>query len=250
MRAVARRVDGDPWLLALAEWLRTRLPGDARYGDPLSIGGSAVSGVLGRRLAVLAARQPSVLRELGFGALQVWQSQAEGEPADEGEQELAVLFTDLAGFSTWTLEVGDDFAVEMLREVGAAIEPLVQRRGRLVKRLGDGLMAVFPHAHDAVEAGLAARDAVERLAVRGHRLRLRAGVHVGRPRELGQDYFGRDVNIAARVAGAAGAGEVLISSSTLERLDNTGFVLRRKDFFHAKGVPPGVGVYRVDTETR
>ncbi|QUH06093.1 adenylate/guanylate cyclase domain-containing protein [Saccharopolyspora erythraea] len=244
---MARRIDGDPWLLALAEWLRTRLPGDARYGDPLSIGGGEVAGVLGRRLAVLAARQPSVLRELGFGALQVWQAHAEGEAAADGDQELAVLFTDLAGFSTWTLEVGDDIAVEMLREVGAAIEPLVQRRGRLVKRLGDGLMAVFPRAQDAVEAGLAARDAVERLAVRGHRLRLRAGVHVGRPLELGQDYFGRDVNIAARVAGAAGAGEVLISSSTLDRLDNAGFVLCRRDSFHAKGVPPGVGVYRVDT---
>ncbi|WP_344677619.1 adenylate/guanylate cyclase domain-containing protein [Saccharopolyspora taberi] len=245
LRTFARRVDGDPWLVALAEWVRLRLPGDAGYGDPLSVGAPGTP--LSRRLTALAARQPSVLREVGFGALQVLQAHAGSQPADAADQEMAVLFTDLAGFSDWTLQVGDDVAVEMLRKVGIAVEPLVQRRGRVVKRLGDGLMAVFPYAADAVAAGLAAADAVEGVVVDGHRLRLRAGVHVGRPRELGEDYFGRDVNIAARVAAAAGPGEVLISNAVRDRLGDADLRLRRRIFFRAKGVPDDVQVFSVRT---
>lgn len=240
-----RRVDRDPWLLAVTDWLRDRLPGDSRYGDPLSVGGNTPGDLLGRRLAAVAARKPSVFRELGMGALQVWQAHASSYPREAGEQELAVLFTDLAGFSTWTLEAGDETAVEMLRRVGTAIEPLIDQRGVVVKRLGDGLMAVFANTDDAVAAAVAARDAIDSLEVDGHRLRLRAGVHVGNPRRLGQDYFGRDVNIAARVAAAAGPGEVLISGATRERLAERPRHLRRRMRLRAKGVPEGFHVYSV-----
>lgn len=243
VRTFVRWVDRHPGLLAVAEWLRHTLPGDARYGDPLSVGGTSAGSLMGRRLAAVAAQQPSVLRELGLGALQVWQAHASSYPRDVGERELAVLFTDLAGFSTWTLEKGDDLAVQLLREVGAAVEPLIGQRGYIVKRLGDGLMAVFPDADAAVTAAIAARDATSALEVAGHRPRLRAGVHVGRPHKLGDDYFGRDVNIAARIAAAADPGEVLISSTALEHLDDEQLQLRRRIRFKAKGVPDDIRVW-------
>lgn len=57
-----------------------------------------------------------------------------------GERPVTVLFTDLAGYSTWALRTGDDAAVELLREVAHAVEPaVVTHRGRVVKRLGDWL---------------------------------------------------------------------------------------------------------------
>jgi len=242
-RLAADRLDSDPRLLAALEWARSRLPGDAAYGDPLSTGDDAV-GRLAAQLAPLAATRPSVLRELGLTALQVWQAHAglDEWPSDE---HVAVLFTDLAGFSDWTLEVGDDVAVCALRRVGAEVEPLVRRRGRVVKRLGDGLMAVLPTAEDAVQVALAARDTVDGLAVDGHRLRLRAGVHVGRPRQLGGDYYGRDVNIAARITDVAGPGEVCVSSSARDALGGR-FPVRAHPCRHTKGVPPDITPWRVD----
>ena len=239
-----RRVDRDPRLLAAADWLRDRAPGDPKYGDPLSVGGTSATDLLGRRLASGPA-EPSVFRELGMGALQVWQAHAARYPQETEGSELAVLFTDLAGFSDWTLQVGDETAVELLRRVGAEIEPLIRRSGTLVKRLGDGYMAVFDDPDEAVAVAVAARDAVDRIVVHGHNLPLRAGVHVGRPQQLSNDYFGRDVNIAARVAAAASGGEVLISSPTREKLTAPADLRRRS--FTAKGVPEGIHVYTVSS---
>ncbi|WP_216207696.1 adenylate/guanylate cyclase domain-containing protein [Amycolatopsis aidingensis] len=244
-RSLAGRVDGSQPLVALLRRVRRRLPGDARYGDPLSVAGPDPVDRIGARLAAVAAEQPSALRELGLTALQVWQ--AGGQPSRLPPAEVAVVFTDLAGFSDWTLRAGDETAVELLRRVGAVAEPLITAHGRIVKRLGDGLMAVFHDPEAAVAAVLAARDAVDAVVVDGHRLRLRAGVHVGAPRRLGADYFGQDVNIAARVTAAAGPGEVLISTAAAGRLDGARFRLRRRLWFRAKGVPADVRLYAVSS---
>lgn len=55
------------------------------------------------------------------------------------------MFTDLVGFSDWSLATGDEATLRLLRKVAAAVEPpLLDRGGHIVKRMGDGLMAVFP----------------------------------------------------------------------------------------------------------
>ena len=77
----------------------------------------------------------------------------------------------------------------------------------------------------------------------GHSPRLRAVLHVGRPRRLGGDFYGVDVNIAARVAAAAGPGEVLISQAARERLDDESVKLHRKWRFQAKGAPRELKVF-------
>ena len=132
------------------------------------------------------------------------------------------------------------------RRVAKAVEPCVQaNRGRVVKRLGDGLMAVFDSPEDAVAAALGARGAVAEVQIGGHQARLRAGVHVGRPRFLGGDYLGVDVNVAARVAAAAGTGEVVISDAVREHLPETA-TTRRKWRFSGKGTPAGMKAYAVE----
>jgi adenylate cyclase len=226
--------------VALARAGRRRLPGDDRYGDPLSLSGDEAPQLIGRGLSALTEQRPSALRELGMGALQVWQSVSEAQGRGHGDRELAILFTDLVGFSDWVLDAGDTNALELLRRVGLAVEaPVRANGGRVVKRLGDGLMAVFDEPGAAVVAACEAATAVGELYERG----LRAGVHVGRPRKLGGDYFGLDVNVAARVAGAAGSGEVLISSAVRERLDPGRIATRRRWRFREKGTPKGLQAY-------
>lgn len=239
-------LDQHPRLLAVMNRMRRMLPGDPGYGDPLSVSGSRTSNVLGQQLASLADRKPSALRELGLGALQVWQAYASSRPNAVGTSDVTLVFTDLGRFSDWTLKVGDDEALTLLREVSAEVEPMINAQGgRLVKRLGDGLMAVFSDPDGALEFMVSARDVVDSMASNGDRPRMRCGAHLGRPSKLGGDYFGVDVNIAARVAAAAAPGEVLVSSSMHDQLDMDRHELRRRLWFRAKGVPSDVRVYTV-----
>jgi adenylate cyclase len=128
--------------------------------------------------------------------------------------DVAILFTDIVGFSSWALDAGDEAALELLRQVAAAEDNAISGNGgSLVKRLGDGAMAVFRAAEQAVRAAVQAQLHVGRVEVNGHTPELRAGVHLGRPRRVGGDYLGVDVNIAARVGEAARGGEVLIPAA-------------------------------------
>ena len=242
--AALRRADEQPMLLLAAKIVREFLPGDSGYGDPLSTGGSQPSQVLGRRLSALTSERPSTLGELGLSALQVWDSLS-GQGTDEGEREKVILFTDLVDFSDWALRAGDTMAIDLLRELDAGIEPAIGRHhGKVVKRLGDGLMAAFDDPAEAVAAALEAEEAVARAKVEGYRPRLRAGIHLGHPRRVGNDYLGTDVNIAARVADAASGGDVLVSKPVYERLDRTKLKLKRRRF-KAKGAPRDLAVYAV-----
>jgi adenylate cyclase len=239
------RLDSGRNLVELARAGRRRLPGDHRYGDPLSLSGDEAPQFIGRSIATLAHERPSAMRELGLSALQVWQALSEAQGRGHGDREVTILFTDLVEFSSWTLEAGDAAALDLLREVGRAVEaPVAAHGGRVVKRLGDGVMAVFdgdPGA--AVEAACEARAAVAEIEVHGHGPELRAGIHVGRPRKLGADYFGVDVNVAARIAAAAGANEIAVSSVVCERLDPQTVELKRRWRFRAKGAPKGLQLY-------
>jgi adenylate cyclase len=220
LRRFAVQVDSQPALLTAAQRLRRRLPGDEQFGDPMSTAGAQPVEVVARRVSAMQPERKSVLQELGLGALQVWQSLSEATGRGHGDQQMAVLFTDLVGFSSWALKAGDGPALELLREVGTSVEAaILRRRGRIVKRLGDGVMATFLTAPDAVEAALGARAAVGEINIDGYRPRLRAGLHWGSPRRLGGDYLGVDVNVAARVADAAKADQVLVSDVLLAQLD-------------------------------
>jgi adenylate cyclase len=225
---------------------RRILPGDSDFGDPLSTSGDEASQQLGRRIAEMSADRPSLLRELGLGTLQVYEALASGGWGEQGETELTVVFTDLVRFSDWALEAGDTAATEMLRGVDGEITPVFEERGgRVVKRLGDGLMATFLEPADAVDAVLEAQAAIGSVEVLGERPRMRAGAHHGLPRRVGRDFLGVDVNIAARVAQAAKADELLVSGTVRESLDDARFRAKRKLMFRAKGAPKDLDVYSV-----
>jgi adenylate cyclase len=242
-----RRLNAQPELVSAARRARRRLPGDSAYGDPLSTAGTAAPDLLGRQLAALSGERPSVMRELGFGALQLWQGLAEAQGRGYGEREVTIMFTDIVGFSSFALEAGDEAAVELLRQVDGAVAAAVSAHGgEVVKRLGDGLMAVFEHPQEAVDAGQEACRAVAHIEVEAHRPALRVGTHLGRPRRLGGDYFGVDVNVASRIAAAADGGEVLVSERLVPQLDAGRVALRERRSFAAKGAPAGLRVYAAE----
>lgn len=239
----ARRINRHPRLLGAARQTRERALGDDEFVDLLSTARGRPSDLAAQQLVTLRGDRPGVMGELGLTALQAWQRLAESQDRGRGKVEVAILFTDLVGFSSWALQAGDRAAIRLLREVTEAIEPpIAEQRGEVVKRLGDGLMAAFWDAPNAVEAAFAAAERTAAIEVEGHRPRLRTGIHLGRPRKVGGDYFGIDVNVAARLAEAARPDEVLVSDRTLARLE-PGQVGAKKRRFRAKGAPGDLAAY-------
>lgn len=242
-----RGVDSKPGLVAAMRRVRQTLPGDSGFGDPLSTAGADGVSVVARVADRLFDEQPRASKELGLGALQVWQSMLERTGRGQGDRESTLVFVDLVGFSDWALRVGDDTALELLRSVASAVEPaFLAHRGVIVKRLGDGLMACFPAPQLAFDAVVEARERVAAVEVAGHRPRLRIGIHTGRPRAIGGDYLGVDVNVAARLVEKAGPDEILVTDRALAGLDPERVSTRRKKTFlftKVKGMPDDVAVY-------
>jgi class 3 adenylate cyclase len=245
-RSAAVRLDSHSSLLAATRRLRRRLPGDERFGDPLSTAGVAPPQVIARAASALQPERESVLQELGLAGLQMWQSLSEAAGRGRGDEPVALLFTDLVAFSTWSLKAGDTATLSLLREVGSGVEAaIVAHNGQIVKRLGDGLMATFTTVQAAVEAALDAQDALRTVEVDGYQPQMRAGVHWGRPRRMGGDYLGIDVNIAARVGDSAKAGEVVVSDTALDQLERGNLRVGRAKRLRAEGAPRDMQVARV-----
>ena len=245
-----------PAVIAFLRRARRALPGDPDFGDPLS-----VDGVGGPRAAARAAdrllERDAASREVSLGALQVWQALTERVSGKPANREVTLVFTDLVGFSAWSLSAGDEATLKLLRRVSQVVEPpLLQAGGHIVKRMGDGIMAVFSEPVTAVRAAIAAREAVKVVEVDGYTPRMRVGIHTGRPQRIGSDWLGVDVNIAARVMERATRGELVVSQATLERIsdedfDSLGVTAKRlrRQVFTAKqdGVPADLTMYRLKT---
>ena len=155
--------------------------GDEKVLHRLPTAGGRPSDLAVRQLAALTADSPGLLGELGLTVLQAWQRVSEAQGRGRGEVEVAVLFMDLAGFSSWALESGDELAIRLLGEVSEAIEPpILKRRGEVVKRLGDGLMGAFADAPSAAEAALEAGERAAEIELAGYTPQLRSGIHLGR----------------------------------------------------------------------
>lgn len=246
-----------PDVIEVLRRARHQLPGDPAFGDPLSVTGPGGARAVARAADRLVGDNPSAAREIGFGALQVWQAMLERLGRGKGTEEMTVMFTDLVSFSSWSLTAGDEATLDLLRKVAKAIEPpIAERGGQVVKRMGDGVMAVFPSADRAVQAAVAAKRNLADITVGGYRPRMRVGLHTGSPREIGGDWLGVDVTIAARVMEAGGNGKMMLSHTTLaalepETLAELGYTARpyRRSFFAAplSGVPEDLRIYRISS---
>jgi len=125
-----------------------------------------------------------------------------------------VLFTDLVGSTALRSELGEAAADDLRRSHDAALsEVVVERGGVVIKSIGDGIMATFGSAADAIEAGVAAQQAVSRLAGDlGIEIRIRVGISAGDVSWEDGDCFGLPVVEAARLEAAAEPGQILCSA--------------------------------------
>jgi adenylate cyclase len=244
IRDVVRRTDANPQLVATARFLRKLIPG----GEPET---SEMPEPMQRLVEEVQPSGPSTMREIGKGALQAWQALSEAQRRRQGTADVAILFTDLVGFSDWALEAGDEAALEVLRQVGDAEQKAISsNKGAVVKRLGDGAMAVFGTSQQAVSAALDAQHEISKIDVVGYRPTQRAGVHRGTPRKVKGDFLGVDVNIAARVGDSADGGEVLISEPVREELDGRRFKFGNSRELSAPGAPADLTVCSVRSRRR
>jgi adenylate cyclase len=153
----------------------------------------------------------------------------------------AVVFVDLSGYTRLTEEHGDEVAVRFATTLQREADDAASANdGRLVKLLGDGAMLRFPDA----ERGLRAALGLVGMLSRGGSLPAHAGIHVGPIIERDLDLFGRTVNLAARIAGAAGPGEVLVSDAVAEAVEDPGIRFERADEADLKGIAEPVPLLR------
>lgn len=200
-----------------------------------------------RFLERTSERRPSVVASMGLNTLQA--ISLVRVDADESAQpvEVVVMFTDLEGFTQYTTDHGDEAAAVMVAEHQRLVGPIVRSRGgRIVKRMGDGLMMSFPAPEAAVLAAVELVDAVDAIGP----LRLRAGIHLGEAVVTRDDILGGAVNVAARITEEAGPGMVLASVVVREAIASGSGTLRGVSFGRArrrrlKGVEP-LSVCRVE----
>ncbi|WP_216894323.1 adenylate/guanylate cyclase domain-containing protein [Nocardia alni] len=245
-----------PDLIGAIRKARENLPGDPSFGDPLSLSGPGGPQTVARAAAGIVGISPSAAKEIGLGALQVWQAMLERVGRGKGSEPVTVMFTDLVAFSSWSLTAGDEATLELLRRVASAIEPPIKDRGgRVIKRMGDGVMAIFLSPDSAVRAAITAKRQLGELDLHGYRPQMRVGLHTGTPREIGGDWLGVDVTIAARMMEAGGNGNTMLSNATLDALApdtlaELGCAAKpyRRSRFAAplSGVPEDVRIFRLE----
>lgn len=194
--------------------------------------------VIQRFLERSVEKEPSLIAAMGLNAIQMLSMESESD-AERGEPHpMTIVFTDLEGFTRFTSREGDDAARSLLDRHHKAVGPVIRSRGgRIVKKLGDGLLITFAAPEAAVLAALEVGEADNGA------LRLRAGVHHGAAVLLGDDLVGHDVNVAARVTDSAKGGEILATTSVRSAVGPLAGVAfgraRRRSF---KGVTEAVSV--------
>jgi adenylate cyclase len=132
----------------------------------------------------------------------------------KAENRQTFVFADLAGYTALTEAHGDERAADVAASFCGEVRALLDDYdAHEVKSIGDALMLYSADAREALH--MAARIAGE-FGSRHHSLGVRVGMHTGTAVERDGDWFGGAVNLAARVAAAAGPGEVLLTSATAE----------------------------------
>ena len=130
------------------------------------------------------------------------------------------LFADLVGYTAFTERVGDEAAADVAVAFQAAAAHVAAQCGcDLIKNLGDAVMIRGDDATRVVALALRLR---RELADAGWCPPVRMGLHSGGAVQRGGDWYGATVNVAARVADAAAAGEILLSVATHDRMARAG----------------------------
>jgi adenylate cyclase len=131
--------------------------------------------------------------------------------SEEGRVRVAIVFADLAGYARLTVERGDEEALAAVERFVEAVEHTLPSDARVIKTLGDEVMVVGPDAGALVRWAVGLGAAISRGDPPP-----RIGMHYGDALYRDGDYYGREINQAARVVARAGGGEVLVTRPVVE----------------------------------
>jgi class 3 adenylate cyclase len=145
-----------------------------------------------------------------------------------------VMFGDIVDSTRLAAELGDRRWRQVLEEFGDVVgQELHRSRGRVVKALGDGVLATFDGPARAIGSAAAIRD----VARSEFGLELRAGLHTGEVEVMGDDIGGIAVHIAARVLASAGPGELVVSGTVKDLVVGSGIDFEDRGEHELRGVP-------------
>jgi adenylate cyclase len=134
---------------------------------------------------------------------------------------VTIVFSDIEGSTALNERIGDRAWVRLIDRHDKMVGRHVKRHsGYVVKSQGDGFMIAFAQPEQAVWCSM---DVQRELAKRPNGIRVRIGIHSGKSVRRGDDLFGRNVAMAARVAAAADGGEVLVSESVRDAVGDVSF---------------------------
>jgi adenylate cyclase len=136
------------------------------------------------------------------------------ELLQEGRVRVAIAFADLAGYARLTVERGDEAAVSTVERFAEAVASGLPPDARVIKTLGDEVMVVGSDPAALTEWAVALQASVD-----GDEPPPRIGIHYGAALYRDGDYFGREVNQAARVVARAAGGEVLVTRPVVAAAD-------------------------------
>jgi len=140
------------------------------------------------------------------------ESELEDEDVDLGRVRVAIAFADLAGYTRFTEEEGEEEALSSVERFVEGVTNTLPEGARVVKTIGDEVMVV------GQDVGALVDWAVGFTSLYDERPEPRIGVHYGTTLYRDGDYFGRDVNLTARVVARARGGEVLVSDAVTDAL--------------------------------
>jgi adenylate cyclase len=150
-----------------------------------------------------------------------------------------MCFLDLVGYTRLTEERGDAAAAELAASLAVLVDRSSREHGGVpVKWLGDGVMSWFREPEGAVLSALRMVEQLPRAGLPPAHVGVAAGPVVAQ----GGDYFGRTVNLAARIAARARAGQVLVSGSVAESASPTGVSFVALGELRLKGIARPVRV--------
>ena len=157
-----------------------------------------------------------------------------------GAVDVTLAFCDIKDFTAYADARGDAAAIAAIEQFASAVASELGEHGRVVKALGDGYMLAFPDAGEGVEACL---HVIERMHEESA-LGVHAGVHRGVALYRDGDYFGRSVNLAARLLALAGKDE-LVASEAVVGATRKGFDWRPGGPHRIRGVSEPVEISRL-----
>jgi len=166
--------------------------------------------------------------------------------AERAAELRSILFTDMESSTALTQRLGDAGAQDLVRAHNQVVrEALRAHDGREIKHTGDGIMASFASASQAVACAIAIQRAVAASVGAGDSFRVRIGLNAGEPVAEEDDLFGTAVQLAKRACDAAAPGQILASNVVRELCAGKGFAFEDRGQAALKGFAEPVRVYEV-----